>query len=375
MKRLSKKNIILIIIVLVLVILLGGTLAYFGWSTTEEGISSTIDVTTTGGNNNYCSKISDNEKLLIPTSTREKGRIITMTAKQESSTNAFISWTLTINKINTSTTTTSGLKHESFKYELVNSTTGVSYGSGNFSEVMDGSTIIFSTEEETIDYGREYTFTLYLWIDGTMGENPSDMAEQEYDFDISCSITGTDNKVYPSTLVEKITKLYDESEKTVVTNNDIEYNYATSVSLMNDRLGGTTTSLDGGNIRYYGASPNNYIYFNCSDYSNQSDSTCEKWRIIGVFGDKVKIIRNESIGKLARDQDKNINLSLTTYDNDWSTASLKILLTVWFCGSLGRCGGNYVYREYNIFPVVFLDSKLGVGSGTGLSTDPYRIIS
>ena len=137
-----------------------------------------------------------------------------MTAKQESSTNAFISWTLTINKINTSTTTTtttSGLKHESFKYELVNSTTGVSYGSGNFSEVMDGSTIIFSTEEETIDYGREYTFTLYLWIDGTMGENPSDMAEQEYDFDISCSITGTDNKVYPSTLVEKITKLYDES--------------------------------------------------------------------------------------------------------------------------------------------------------------------
>ena len=175
MKRLSKKNIILIIIVLVLVILLGGTLAYFGWSTTEEGISSTIDVTTTGGNNNYCSKISDNEKLLIPTSTREKGRIITMTAKQESSTNAFISWTLTINKINTSTTTTSGLKHESFKYELVNSTTGVSYGSGNFSEVTDGSTIIFSTEEETIDYGREYTFTLYLWIDGTMGENPSDM--------------------------------------------------------------------------------------------------------------------------------------------------------------------------------------------------------
>ena len=57
------------------------------------------------------------------------------------------------------------------------------------------------------------------------------------------------------------------------------------------------------NIRYIGKDPNNYVYFNCSDYSNQSDSTCEKWRIIGVFknmtkengtkDDLVKIVRDE----------------------------------------------------------------------------------
>ena len=56
-----------------------------------------------------------------------------------------------------------------------------------------------------------------------------------------------------------------------------------------------------GNIRYYGANPNNYVYFNCDDYSNQSSSTCEVWRIIGVFNNgnlthQIKIIRNESIG-------------------------------------------------------------------------------
>ena len=28
------------------------------------------------------------------------------------------------------------------------------------------------------------------------------------------------------------------------------------------------------NVRYIGANPNNYVYFNCSDYSNQSDNTC-----------------------------------------------------------------------------------------------------
>ena len=78
------------------------------------------------------------------------------------------------------------------------------------------------------------------------------------------------------------------------------------------------------NIRYIGANPNNYVYFNCSDYSNQSDSTCEKWRIIGVFknvtkeggskADLVKIIRDDSLGDIAWDSN-NVN--------DWSKASLQ----------------------------------------------------
>ena len=82
------------------------------------------------------------------------------------------------------------------------------------------------------------------------------------------------------------------------------------------------------NIRYIGANPNNYVYFNCSDYSNQSDSTCEKWRIIGVFKnmtkedgtkeDLVKIIRNDFIENIAWDS-KGVN--------DWSTATLQTTLT------------------------------------------------
>ncbi len=78
------------------------------------------------------------------------------------------------------------------------------------------------------------------------------------------------------------------------------------------------------NIRYIGANPNNYVYFNCSDYNNQSDSTCEKWRIIGVFKkmaknylskeDLVKIIRDDSLDSIAWD---------SNYKNDWSTSSLQ----------------------------------------------------
>ena len=146
----------------------------------------------------------------------------------------------------------------------------------------------------------------------------------------------TDTYTPPSAAAEYITKLYTDASKTSATNNGITYNYAniydtdsdnnTSGGLMNDRLGGTTTDLDGGNIRYYGASPNNYIYFNCSDYSNQTSSTCETWRIIGVFDGKLKLIRNESIGNLSWDYDKNDDSTKTTYDNDWSTATLQKLL-------------------------------------------------
>lgn len=106
------------------------------------------------------------------------------------------------------------------------------------------------------------------------------------------------------TAAQMITNLYNNSDKTAVTNNSITYNYATSVNLMNDRKGSMSTGIDYGNIRYYGASPNNYIYFNCSDYSNQSSRTCEIWRIIGVFDGKIKLIRNESIGDMTYDNDE-----------------------------------------------------------------------
>ena len=411
----KKKNIILLIIAIVMFILVGSTMAYFGWSSSAENKDQLVDVTVAGGTGS-CDKLSDNNKLLYPTSTREKGRILKVTTKQQMATNAFVTWNLVVNSINETTLTTSGLKHKSFKYELVNDTTGVSYGTGSFENVTNGTTITLSTDKETLDYNKEYTFILYLWIDGTIGNNPLDMTNQPYNFDLNCNITGTSTKVtppVPTNMVQYIRYLYNNAEKKTVTNNGINYNTAPSVRLMSDRLGGTTTDLEGGNVRYYGnpqseivpawqsdrtsilangvfgsaftsesncssmltalttcsanysalgfssASEceaglpallksmanvstvseliteyctndtyplNNYIYFNCSDYSNQSSSTCETWRIIGIFDGKVKIMRNNTIGKLAWDYDKNDSSSLTTHDNNWHTATLQKLL-------------------------------------------------
>lgn len=190
----KKRNIILLIIAIVLFVLVGSSMAYFGWSSTSENKDQLVDVTISGGTGS-CTKTTDNQKQLYPISTKTNGRIITVKAKQQMAQNAFISWSLKVNSINESTLTTTGLKHKSFKYELVNTTTGVSYGSGNFESVSAGTTKTMSTTTETLDYNKEYTFTLYLWIDGTIGNNPLDMSGQPYNFDLSCSITGTDTKV------------------------------------------------------------------------------------------------------------------------------------------------------------------------------------
>ena len=88
--------------------------------------------------------------------------------------------------------------------------------------------------------------------------------------------------IITTTFASILSDKYNSNKSTTpVKNNNVNYYYAPSESLMQDTAG---------NIRYYGANPNNYIYFNCDDYSNQTSSTCEVWRIIGVFDEKVKIM-------------------------------------------------------------------------------------
>ena len=124
---------------------------------------------------------------------------------------------------------------------------------------------------------------------------------------------------------QMITNLYTNAAKSTTTVNSVTYNLASSVGLMNDRKGSMSTGIDDGNIRYYGANPNNYIYFNCSDYSNQSSSTCETWRIIGVFDGNVKIMRGSQIGTYSWDTSADsINSGMGV--NEWSQADLMKLL-------------------------------------------------
>ena len=172
----------------------------------------------------------------------------------------------------------------------------------------------------TVDYGKSKYIKLSVENTGTTSSTATLSTILGYenggDLIVPSGVTLVTEKKSP--LSSYITNLYNNATKTAVINNSITYQYDPKNSLMKDV---------GNNIRYYGASPNNYIYFNCSDYSNQSSSTCETWRIIGVFDGKIKLIRGSQIGRYAWDN-KNISTGAENNygKNDWTDARLMKLL-------------------------------------------------
>ena len=173
----------------------------------------------------------------------------------------------------------------------------------------------------TVDYGKSKYIKLSVENTGTTSSTATLSTilgyEKGGDLIVPSGVTLI-SEGYTGPINYIITNLYSNATKTSVTNNSITYQYDTTHSLMKD--------IDG-NIRYYGASPNNYIYFNCSDYSNQSASTCETWRIIGVFEGKVKLIRGSQIGTYAWDNKNTSTGAETVYGkNDWAEARLMKLL-------------------------------------------------
>ena len=178
------------------------------------------------------------------------------------------------------------------KTDLVYTLTS-SDGGKNVAQTQVPSTTDAMVSNYAIDAGKTHTYTLTItFLD--KDENQDD--NQNVSFSTKVTINETKEYVEPIEILGK--KITDTTQ--------------------------IATDDPDNNIRYIGANPNNYVYFNCSDYSNQSDSTCEKWRIIGVFKnmtkedgtkeDLVKIIRDDSFGGIAWDSN-NVN--------DWSKASLQ----------------------------------------------------
>ena len=199
------------------------------------------------------------------------------------------------------------------KTDLVYTLTS-SDGGKNVAQTQVPSTNEAMVSNYAIDAGKTHTYTLTItFLDND--ENQDD--NQNVSF--STKVTINETKEYVPVFAEQIADL----AKTDTTN--------------------FATDDPDNNIRYIGANPNNYVYFNCSDYSNQSDSTCEKWRIIGVFKnvakedgskeDLIKIIRDDRLGYIAWDSNG---------VNDWSKASLQTTLN-----------GDY----YNGNSIKYLDTK------------------
>ena len=233
-------------------------------------------------------------------------------------------------------------------YKLTNTNKGtVKYGVGYSGTNI---TVKYYTDTQDpvtgiVEYGSSKFIKLYIHASDSahVGGGPKTVTlstilgyENGGDLIVPSGVTlVTESYMKPVNAATLITNLYNNATKTPVTNNSITYQYDTKNSLMKDKAG---------NIRYYGASPNNYIYFNCSDYANQSSSTCETWRIIGVFEGKVKLIRGSQIGTYSWDN-KNASTGAETKlgKNDWTNARLMKLLNPGYESE--TTGGSLYYNS------------------------------
>ena len=163
------------------------------------------------------------------------------------------------------------------------------YGTGEFD----------ITSEATLEPSDKVTYQLWMWLD----YNADNSAQgKEYKSKIVVTSYDREQKTAVDTLLAKVNP------------EDLDYNSATDTqkkemwTFSHPETEQTEALTD---YRYIGADPNNYVTFNN-----------ETWRIIGVFTvddgtgkkeERLKIIRNESIGNMAWDSNKT---------NDWPNATL-----------------------------------------------------
>lgn len=272
----SKYLLISLIVLLILLVMATGTYAWFTWRSTSNtsltmNIGKLTDVTFNSGNDISTS-------TLAPVYNYTDGEKTTFSINNKDTSGTTLNYSVKLNIISIA----SELKSTDLKYVLLKNDTIVQ--EGNFSTMVVGANTIYSN---SISSSGTTNFAFYLYIDGN-SENNLNMMNKSL---VGSIVVEAQEKQYEtfSTVIEN---LMSNGEYETVTNSGVDYQYNTVNSLMDDNYG---------NIRYYGANPNNYVYFNCDDYSNQSSSTCEVWRIIGVFNNgnlthQIKIIRNESIG-------------------------------------------------------------------------------
>ena len=279
-----------ILIVLISLVCLMGTYAWFTWASPSNtnvtlSIGNLADVTFTSGPDINISN-------LAPVYNYTDGVSTTFVMKNNSTTNN-LNYGIKLDV----TSISNELKSESFKYTLLKDNKVVQ--TGNFKNAVNGKTLTLNAG--LLAKGSTSNYKLYFWIDGNI-ENSSSMMNK--------SLVG---KIDVGEKTTYINNLYNNSTKTPVVNNSITYQYDTTNNLMQDTAG---------NIRYYGASPNNYIYFNCDSYPS---TNCELWRIIGVFDGKIKLMRNSTIGSYSWDTSaSSVNSGYGV--NEWSQADLMKLL-------------------------------------------------
>ena len=306
-----KKNIIFIGASICLLVLLGVGLSYSMWNMSISQENNNVIATT---NDCFDIAVTSQENSIklenaYPISDTKGKTLTPFTFTIKNTCDMAASYTVSLESLKGSTLSSSFLKvmvndNDPKILNTLDSTDTVNSGSIE-SRVLDTGTIFKNKTKE---------YSIRLWID----------------YDTTMEDLNNETKVLKSRIIIKGVPSDEEEPLELLTD------HITALSTT-DTTNITTDDPDN-NIRYIGANPDNYIYFNCDDYSNQTADTCEKWRVIGVFnnvtkGDGtqenlVKIIRNDSIGSFRWDYKKSgVGTSTSTVgSNDWTDSQLMMML-------------------------------------------------
>ena len=302
-----KKNVMFVGVSICLLILLGIGLSYSMWNMrvsqdTDNVISTTDCFDITLANQSNAIKL-DNAYPITDT----KGKTLTpFTFSIKNVCDMAVTYTVSLESLKGTTLASDYLKImvNNNEPQLLNglTTTDVVNTTSIESRVLDTGTLFKNNTKE---------YSIRLWID----------------YNTTLDDLNNETKVLKSKI---IIKGVPSNEKESLAN------HVTSLS-KTDTVNLATDDVDN-NVRYIGADPSNYVYFNCSDYTNPTADTCELWRIIGVFnnvtesdGSKenlVKIIRSDSLGNYSWDYKKNgVGTSTKDYgSNDWTDSQLMMML-------------------------------------------------
>ena len=276
MEKTNKKLAIVSILLAVIITGIGVSFGYFIWnSANNTDISFTVEGAVV--------ELSDGSDIkgasLMPVINYTTGgsdvvkKDIKIKLKNNVTSDVTVNFKLKINSID------SGLKHSSFKYNLVNAS-GTSISSGDFATSKAGDSIsLLSLSSTNGTLTTSLTgYTLYIYIDGTV-DNPSSMMNQSFDF--SFVVDGSNSTVEHISAVKKVESLDDGS--TGDSGSGVYKVTHNAISAESSATGSEIPAVT--DYRYYGPNPNNYILL---PDMNTTESRC-------MFNDKE--LYNPSMGE------------------------------------------------------------------------------
>ena len=316
-------------VLIVIVLSIGITTAFMkpveqGGNLTEISLSSCAKIKLTGTSSiNLSNSYSMSRNRGLQTTPYS----LTVTSYCDS----YVGFNLYIATLNTNT-----LTYENIHYILTEKGSKTAVVEGILSSATDGSSDFSDTDKTELNTGLKGTYSKIYKIHNT---TVALKGNKQYDLYLFVDESSTNTSMNKTFKAGVAVKAYDrEKDQTLAEYVISQYTGTQGENGIYYHNSALTNGAGDNSYRYAGASDsvNNYICLG-SDEATCPDANL--FRIIGVFGDKTKVIRAKSVGTQEWD---------TNGSNTWSTSSLNTYLNGTYLTSLGTLADKIAITTWKV---------------------------